>query len=323
MPKSASHRPTIRDVASEAGVSYGTVSRVLNGGRWSVTTQRRPSRPRSRRPATGSTPRPQSGHPANRLRRAAPHRDQRGRHRHRHLARRTRRAPFGIIRQRVGSTRQAALVVATTKNCSPVLRPVESLVGATRDLVDMMRTVSSTSADFELTIDDLRAVARFAAENALEVLPLFERAVPGDLRPRAAIEAAYLFVDGAARTNRQRVAATDAHRAAAQAPDPVSRLVAGSAGDAAAAAYLHPIAKATQVGHILRAAARAAEAAELEAGGQSGIAAAVLERARRRATPILIDVLRRYPPAPVGKSRTAQLVYSLDTGLRAQRPTSR
>jgi hypothetical protein len=187
----------------------------------------------------------------------------------------------------------------------------------------MMRTVSSTSADFELTIDDLRAVARFAAENALEVLPLFERAVPGDLRPRAAIEAAYLFVDGAARTNRQRVAATDAHRAAAQAPDPVSRLVAGSAGDAAAAAYLHPIAKATQVGHILRAAARAAEAAELEAGGQSGIAAAVLERARRRATPILIDVLRRYPPAPVGKSRTAQLVYSLDAGLRAQRPTSR
>ena len=40
-------------------------------------------------------------------------------------------------------------------------------------------------------------------------------------------------------------------------------------------------------------------------------------RARRRATPALVDVLRRYPPAPGGKSRVAQLMKGLDTALRS------
>ena len=181
----------------------------------------------------------------------------------------------------------------------------------------------SSSADFELSLDDLRAVARFAAESAFEVLPLFERAAPGDPRPRAAIEAACLFVNGADRTNRQRVAAVDAHRAAAEAPEMISRLAAGSAGDAAAAMYLHPIAEATQVGHILRATARAAQAAEIEAGDDPKTAAAVLERAQQRATPELVHVLRRYPALTAGKSRTAQLMHALDTALRGPQSTSR
>jgi len=180
-----------------------------------------------------------------------------------------------------------------------------------------------SSADFDLTLDELRVVARFAAQSAQDALPLYERAVPGDVRPRAAVEAAYVFVEGAVRTNLQRVAATGAHRAAAEAPDEAGRLAAGSAGDAAAAAYLHPIARATQVGHILRAVARAARAAELDAGEHAGIAEAVLERARRRATPVLVEVLRRYPPAGVGRSRVAQLMTSLDVTLRELRPTSR
>ena len=183
--------------------------------------------------------------------------------------------------------------------------------------------VADGSADFELSLDELRTVARFAAEAALEALPLFERAAPSDPRPRAAIDAAYVFADGADRTTRQRVAAVEAHRAAAEAPDLISRLAAGAAGDAAAAAYLHPIAKATQVGHILRAAARAAHAAELEAGDDREAAAAVLEQARRRATPELLRVLRRYPALPAGKGRTAQLMYSLDTTLRGPQFTSR
>ncbi len=174
------------------------------------------------------------------------------------------------------------------------------------------------SADFGLTLDELRVVARFTAQGAQEVPALYERAVPGDLRPSTAIETACGFADRAARTNLQRLATIGANRAATEAPDEASRRAAGSAGDAAAAAYLHPISRATQVGHILRAVARAAHAAELHDGEQAGVAEAVLERALRRATPVLVDVLSRYPPAAAGQSRVARLMTSLDASLREQ-----
>ena len=171
--------------------------------------------------------------------------------------------------------------------------------------------------DFELTLDELRAVARYAAESARDVLPLFEAANPEDSRPRAAIEAAMTFADGAARTNLQRVTALDAHRAAKDANADAAGYAASAAGDAAAAAYLHPLAKATQVGHILRAAANAAHAAELSAANYPHSASALIEAARSRATPTVIDVLRRYPRAPTGTTRVAHLMTALDDSLRA------
>ena len=91
-----------------------------------------------------------------------------------------------------------------------------------------------------------------------------------------------------------------------------------AADDAAAAAYLHPLAKATQVGHILRAAANAARAAELKAGDDTYVGEASLENARRRATPALVDVLCRYPEAPTANGRVAQLMKMLDNSLRAR-----
>jgi hypothetical protein len=167
--------------------------------------------------------------------------------------------------------------------------------------------------DFDLTIDELRIVARFVAETADELLPVFEDANPDDPRPRAAVAAAWRFVGGAPRTRLQRVASMDAHRSAKEASTEASRLAAQAAGDAASAAYLHPIAQAHQVGHILRAAANAARISEVNADG----AAETIQRARQRATPELIDVLLRYTPAPTGKSRVAQLMTTLDAALRA------
>jgi hypothetical protein len=181
-----------------------------------------------------------------------------------------------------------------------------------------MVAVPIRSGDFALSMDEVRLVVRQAVESAQAALPIYERAVPGDPRPRAAVDAAWTFARGAARTNLQRVTATGAHRAAKEATDDAAHHAAGAAGDAAAAAYLHPIARATQVGHILRAAARAARAAELVAGDDPEVGDALVAAAAQRATPALVDVLRRYPPAPDGSSRVARLMKSLDTRLRAR-----
>ncbi|MGC4944469.1 putative immunity protein [Kribbella sp. DT2] len=172
------------------------------------------------------------------------------------------------------------------------------------------------SGDFELTMDELRVVALYVVHHAEDVLPIFEQAVSEDPRPRAAVDAAREFINGANRTKLQRITSLDAHRAARSAPSEVARLAARSAGDAASAAYLHPIAKASQVGHILRASASVARIEELLAGGDPAIGDASLERSRQRAPSALIDVLRRYPSAPSARNRVARLMSKLDHILR-------
>ncbi|WP_413096336.1 putative immunity protein [Streptomyces nitrosporeus] len=186
----------------------------------------------------------------------------------------------------------------------------------------MVQSPHTVSGDFDLTMDELRVVTRYVVRHAEDVLPVFEQAVPDDPRPRAAIDAAWVFVNGAARTKLQRVASLDAHRAARTAPSEAARLAARSAGDAASAAYTHPLAQAGQVGHILRACASAARIGEMEASGDPAVGAALLERSRQRATPVLVDVLCRYPPAADGGSRVARLMSTLDRSLRrgADRP---
>lgn len=170
-----------------------------------------------------------------------------------------------------------------------------------------------------LSLPDLRIVARYAAASARDVLSIFEQAAPDDRRPRAAVEAAQAFASGAPRTKLLRTAALAAHRAARDATTGAAREAARAAGHAAAAAYLHPLARPTQVKHILGAAAHAAFAAELAAGGDRRVGARRLNAARRRASPTLIRVLRRYPQAPVGRTRVAELLKDLETALRRSR----
>ena len=96
-----------------------------------------------------------------------------------------------------------------------------------------------------------------------------------------------------------------------------------AAGDAAAAAYLHPLANATQVRHILGSAAHAARAAELARGDDPVVAEYVITAAAKRATPVVLDVLSRYPRAPKGRTRVAVLMERLDSLLRDPPPTPR
>ncbi|WP_090478942.1 putative immunity protein [Nakamurella panacisegetis] len=175
---------------------------------------------------------------------------------------------------------------------------------------------SPNGGDFDLTMDELRAVVRFATHCAQSLLPEFETEAPEDARPRQALNAARAFADGAVRTNLQRTTAVAAHRAAKDMSAEVAQLAALACGDAAAAAYLHPIARATQVGHILRAAACAARVAELRAATQGAAGRHDIGALAGRAESPVPDVLRRYPAAPQGRSRLSQLMSALDVAIR-------
>jgi rifampin ADP-ribosylating transferase len=183
--------------------------------------------------------------------------------------------------------------------------------------------MQTRSGDFELSVDELRAIAGYAHACAAPALVVYRKACPDDPRPAAALEAARVFADGAPRTWLQRTAAADAHRAARDAPNQAARHAATAAGDAAAAAYLHPLANATQVRHILGAAAHAARAAELARGDDPVVAEYVITAAAGRAQPVVVDVLARYPRAPRGRTRVAVLMERLDSLLRDPPSTPR
>jgi len=170
---------------------------------------------------------------------------------------------------------------------------------------------------FELSLDELREVTRFALASAEEVLTVYEAAVPDDNRPRAAIAAAHQFAHGGPRSAELRVTALAAHRAAKGTHSEAASSAASAAGDAAASAYLHPFAKANQVGHILRASAHAAHVHELLSEDPQDAERSV-GLASQRATGLLLDVLRRYPPAPPGRTRVAGLMKQLDAELRTR-----
>ena len=169
-----------------------------------------------------------------------------------------------------------------------------------------------------LSMRDLREVTGHAAESAQGVLEIFERAHPADPRPRDAIDAAWTFARGGKRGKTLRDTAWAAHRAARDADTAAAADAARAAMCAASAAYLHPLADANQVKHILGAAAHAARAAELMAGDDRDVGADHIEQARRRVTPVVVEVLSRYPPAPPGGGRVGEPLRDLDVALRGR-----
>ena len=175
------------------------------------------------------------------------------------------------------------------------------------------------SLRIELSHAELREIARYAVMCALPAVDLFERECPGDKRPRTAIEGAQAFADGAARSKALRDAAWAAQRAAHAARDaglPAASEAARAALAAAGSAFLHPLAKATQVKHILGAAAYAARALELAAGDDSAVADRHIALSGLAATPVVRAVLKRYPPAPTGGGAVGALIRQLDSSLR-------
>ncbi|WP_446459436.1 putative immunity protein [Streptomyces populi] len=174
-----------------------------------------------------------------------------------------------------------------------------------------------------LSKQDLREVTAFAAACAEVVLEVFEADQPGDSRPREAVGAAWEFARGGERGKSLRDTAWAALRAAKGADTEAACEAARAAMSAAGAAYLHPLAKATQVKHILGAGAHAARAAELVAGHDPGTGAEQVERALRRATPVVVEVLERFPAAPEGGGRVGELIRMLDEGLRSLPPAGR
>lgn len=167
-----------------------------------------------------------------------------------------------------------------------------------------------------LSTQDLRAVTTFAAGCAEAVLEVFEACQPDDRRPRAAIDAAWAFARGGARGKALRDAAWAALKAAGDADAAAAREAARAAMAAAGAAYLHPLPRATQVKHILGAGAHAARATELAAGDDRSVGADHVEQAARRASPVVVDVLNRFPTAPSGGGRVGELIRLLDAALR-------
>ena len=162
---------------------------------------------------------------------------------------------------------------------------------------------------------DLRAVTAYAAECAQAVLGIFAAARPDDPRPHAAIDAAWEFARGGERGKALRDTAWAALRAA-NATDGAPREAARAAMAAAGAAYLHPLSQATQVRHILGAAAHAARAAELAAGDDRAVGADRRRGGGAPGPPAVVDVLGRYPTAPDGGGRVGELIRLLDTTLR-------
>lgn len=189
--------------------------------------------------------------------------------------------------------------------------------------------VTATLTRVRIAAADHRALASWAATCAAHVLDLFESASPGDDRPRAAIDAARSWAEGALPVGRARAAGFAAHAAARETSDPTARAVARAAGHAASTAHVAEHARHA-AHYAATAAARAAPAAQAR-----DVAAAEREWQRQQLpAPLasMADELLADRPTPVRPTThrlfvslwpAAEPVAHLAAALDGQRPGDR
>ncbi len=168
---------------------------------------------------------------------------------------------------------------------------------------------------FDLSIESLQILGRWAADCAERALPIYEEVNNSDARPRDAIAGIRVFADGGKRNAKLRVLALDAYRASLETEDPAASAAARASSLAAASAYTHPFADVNQAKHILGPAAYAALAVEIKNNNDSQFGDDEVRRAVDCVQKEIIDLLLKMPRQPEGKTRLDKIMVDLDRGL--------
>jgi hypothetical protein len=169
---------------------------------------------------------------------------------------------------------------------------------------------------FELPLESLRLLGRWAADCAERVLPIYEERKQGDTRPRDAINGIRVFSEGGKRPAKLRVLALDAYRASLETNDPAASAAAQAASLAAASAFTHPLVDVQQTKHILGPAAYAALAMEIKNHNDPLFGNAEVRWAMETVPKEICEILLQMPNRTEGKSRIDKIMYDLDVGLR-------
>jgi hypothetical protein len=169
---------------------------------------------------------------------------------------------------------------------------------------------------FELSIESLRILGRWAADCAVRALPIYEELNNGDTRPRDAINGIRVFTEGGKRNAKLRVLALDAYSASRETKDLAASAAAQAASLAAASAYTHPLVDVQQTKHIVGPAAYTALAIEIKNNNDPKYGNDEVRWAIDHVQNEICEILLNMPGRAEGKSRVDKLMYDLDIGLR-------
>jgi hypothetical protein len=169
---------------------------------------------------------------------------------------------------------------------------------------------------FELNIEELQNLGKWAAKCAEKSLLIFEKIEISDFRPRNAINGILEFSNTGKRTNALRKLALDAYRTSLETKNAAASAAAQSASLAAACAYTHPFKDKNQSKHILGSATYSALAIELYNNNDQDIGNIEIDWAIMNANNKIVMLLKKMPEQINGKKRIDQLFYDLDKGIR-------